>query len=431
MEEKDILRAKIKVDQRALAALEEDIKKPDHSGKSPAELQIQVANLKHDLLLAKQRLTSLDAEITDKVDKGQSSSPLPEASGQSTPSGKELRTPVSGSQVFQGHAVVVGVGADLPVTIQDAIAVANLLCNPNRCAFPANQVQLLTEQAATRSQILTALDKLAQDAGPDSTTVVYFSGHGYRVEQAGCPDEYYLVVCGYDLDDLSRTCITGIEFTSKLRAIQSRKLLVLLDCCFAGGLAQPKAPGRMLKKAPLPLQAQSILAQGSGRVILGSSRADEESLVYPGNPNSEFTIALLESLAGAGASEKDGYARVIDMALYINHVVASRTGEAQHPIMKISNIEENFAVAYYAGGSAKVLPLSLPGVHPIPAPIPAYDELADGYAEVLSKYRQNLLEIELRMADFIDQRAIPPDFLHIQANLVAKIKHLEQQHRLS
>ncbi len=39
-----------------------------------------------------------------------------------------------------GYAVVIGVGADLPVTVEDAAAVADLLRDPSRCAYPAEQV---------------------------------------------------------------------------------------------------------------------------------------------------------------------------------------------------------------------------------------------------------------------------------------------------
>ncbi len=41
------------------------------------------------------------------------------------------------SQTFRrGYAVVVGVGAELPVTIDDATAIANLLSDSSRCAYP-------------------------------------------------------------------------------------------------------------------------------------------------------------------------------------------------------------------------------------------------------------------------------------------------------
>jgi hypothetical protein len=51
----------------------------------------------------------------------------------------------------QGHACIVGVGSDLPNTVQDAEKIAALLTDPERCAYPPEQVQLLTGTQATRS----------------------------------------------------------------------------------------------------------------------------------------------------------------------------------------------------------------------------------------------------------------------------------------
>ena len=161
-------------------------------------------------------------------------------------------------QFSQGYAVLAGVGADLPATVRDAVALATLLRDPARCALPGGQVHLLTEAGATRAGILTALERLAESAPADAAVIVYFSGHGYSRGAACCApttsqtESLYLLPYGYDLDDLSHTCISGGEFTARLRAIRAKKLLVLLDCCHAGGIAQPKAPGMTMIKSPLP-----------------------------------------------------------------------------------------------------------------------------------------------------------------------------------
>ena len=259
------------------------------------------------------------------------------------------------AQLFtHGYAVIIGVGADLPVTVDDATAVADLLRAPTRCAYPPEQVQLLVGKQARRAHILAALDKLATQTknDPDATAVVYFSGHGIKT-----PD-FNLMPFGYDLRNLDSTTITGRLFTEKLRAIQTSKLLVLLDCCHAGGQADAKIA--TLPKAPLPTDVLTEFKRSSGRVIIASSRQDEKS--YTGKPYSVFTTALLEGLAGYGAFEKDGYARVLDLALYVGRMVPNRMKDKQHPILKVANLEDNFALAYYAAGSRhpKRLPYNEP-----------------------------------------------------------------------
>jgi hypothetical protein len=256
----------------------------------------------------------------------------------------------------QGHALVVGVGGDLPGTVDDAEALADVLTAPGRCAYPPGQVHLLTGEQATSANVRTALDALAEATNPESTAIVYFSGHGYRVTSS-MGVSYFLLPYGYDLGDLVGTCISGAEFTNKLRAIAARRLLVLLDCCRAGGIGEPKAPGLTFVKSPLPPEAETILAEGQGRVIIASSREDEVSLA--GTPYSAFTVALLESLSGKGVDVKDGYVRVSDLVLHAREVVPQRTGGKQHPTIKFHQAD-NFAVAYYAGGAKEPQPLSFP-----------------------------------------------------------------------
>jgi hypothetical protein len=258
--------------------------------------------------------------------------------------------------VFQpGHAVLIGVGgSDIPNTVDDATGLAGILVDPERCAYPPEQVQLLTSADAGRKAILAALDEVAKTADAQSTVIVYFSGHGYRVS-ASIGEAYYLIPHGYDLGQLHKTAINGQEFAAKLAAIPAQKLLVLLDCCHAGGIGEAKAPGLQFAKAPLPAAAPGLLAQGSGRVVIASSRSDE--LSYAGEPYSAFTLALVEALCGEGAAKQDGYVRVADLALHARQVVPGRTQDRQHPVLHFEHAD-NFLVAYYAAGDAK--PKGLP-----------------------------------------------------------------------
>lgn len=258
----------------------------------------------------------------------------------------------------QGHALIIGVGADLPNTVDDAVGLANILQDPERCAYPPAQVQRLTAESATRQQFLDGLDKLAQ-VPKDATVLVYFSGHGYEFSST-FGKSYFLMPFGYDVNRLAETAVSSQELTAKLQAIPAQKLLLLLDCCHAGGLDPSKAPaGAQMSKAPLPPEATTLFAQGNGRAVIASSRADE--LSYAGKPYSAFTLALVEALAGQGAAEQDGYVRLADLAGHTREMVPQRTKNRQHPILNFQQAD-NFVVAYYAGGETmpKALPFSSP-----------------------------------------------------------------------
>jgi Caspase domain len=97
----------------------------------------------------------------------------------------------------QGYALIVGVGGDLPNTVNDARGVASLLTDPTRCAYPRDHVSVLTGEQATRTSILSGLDALAGSTNVQSTVIFYFSGHGCKVATLD-DDRYFLIPSDYD-----------------------------------------------------------------------------------------------------------------------------------------------------------------------------------------------------------------------------------------
>lgn len=254
-----------------------------------------------------------------------------------------------------GHALIVGVGADLPCTIKDAEGLAEILKDEERCAYPPEQVHLLTEKNANSESVLTALDDLAKSTNDESTVIIYFSGHGHQVRTT-TGESYYLMTHGYDMNHLYNTAISGAEFTEKLTAIPAKKILVLLDCCHAGSMAGIKA-GVEFTKSPIPSETLKLLTEGSGYALIASSHRDEVS--FTGKPYSVFTTALLEALCGHGKNTaiKDGYARVGDLAMHTSNRVSQLTKDKQHPILHYEQAD-NFVIAFYAAGETQ--PKKLP-----------------------------------------------------------------------
>ena len=265
----------------------------------------------------------------------------------------------------QGYALIVGVGGDLPDTVNDARGVASLLTDPTRCAYPRDHVSLLTGEQATRTSILSGLDALAGFTNVQSTVMLYFSGHGCKVVTSG-DDHYFLIPSDYDPNRFYETTIDGREFTHKLEAIPAQKLVVFLDCCHAGGITAIKSMEKAITTAPLPLEAKSLLAHGRGRVLIASSQEGE--LSFAGKPYSAFTLALIEAFSGIGVARSDGYVRVADLALHAREVVPARTKKQQHPILHFAQAD-NFVIAYYAAGDSQ--PKGVPFREPVeiePAP---------------------------------------------------------------
>lgn len=257
-------------------------------------------------------------------------------------------------QLFaDGYGLLIGVGADLPVTVEDATALRNVLVDPARAAYPPGQVTLLTQKSATRQQIFAAFDRLIEQVNknPQATTIIYYSGHGGYFKETS---EYFLVPYGYNKKQQSDTAISGLEFTEKIEAIQAQKLIVFLDCCHAGGVPALKDSDATFAKSPVPQELLDALGSGSGRVVVASSREDEKS--WTGNPYSIFTACLLEALQGQAATHQDGYARILDILTYLFREVPKRASGPQHPfVKKVLDLGDNFPLCYYAGGSKALL----------------------------------------------------------------------------
>jgi Mg-chelatase subunit ChlD len=254
----------------------------------------------------------------------------------------------------QGRAVVIGVANYLRVSklpanvLDDVYDFGDLLKSPVGCGYPPENVEILADRQASAEGIRAALRRFAENTTRDDTAVVFFSGHGARVEEAASSSAYLLP---FDCDPLrlSQTAIGGEELTDLLSAVSANRLVVLLDACHSAGAGELKAlvPTPDLR-AGLNEKTYRALAQGTGRVIMASSRLTEVSLVLRGMRNSLFTHHLLDGLRGAASTRGDGLIRVFDVFQYVSDKVSAQA--AQHPIFKAQDLENNFPMALHPGG---------------------------------------------------------------------------------
>lgn len=246
----------------------------------------------------------------------------------------------------RGHAVVIGIAdyfhlTPLPQAVaEDAARIHRVLCSREHCSYSCSNVRILQNRGATRESILAALQELVLRTQTDDTAIFYFSGHGWRVN-----DEGFLLAYDSDLENLEETAISSHSLSEWFRKIKASRLLIILDCCYAGCIgsiskrltSDKKLPGRQLDDIDY-----TILATGIGRVIIASSRSDEESIVNSSQQNSLFTSYLLEALEGKVCTKDREYIRVMDLFTYVSEKLSA--DGRQHTVFK-SEIENNFPVA--------------------------------------------------------------------------------------
>jgi hypothetical protein len=263
------------------------------------------------------------------------------------------------------YALVIGIAnylhvSRLPATVlQDARDVHQLLTDSDYGGYNPEYALLLLDEDATQIALRRCLSELSTQSNDDSTLFLYISSHGAEVKSDSGQGAYLLPVDAdaTSAESLAQTAMSGSELTTALRAFRGRKMLVVLDCCHAGGIGQPKGDIASELRNGLPDSYYDLLKQGNGRVVMASSRADETSWILPGASHSLFTQHLLDGLRGS-APGPGGVIRVFDLFHYLQpKVVADQP--RQHPIFK-AQLEDNFPVALFRGGTEPSSPVVAP-----------------------------------------------------------------------
>jgi len=308
------------------------------------------------------------------------------------------------AEIFEhGYAIIVGVDDNnikrlaLPSVAKDVTAVHEVLTHPERCAYNPDNVKLIKGADSTSENILEALSWLQEKVKADenATAVIYYSGHGMVDKKT---DQYYLIP--YDIRKLSKVrfdAIDASEFNSEISAIQSDRLLVVLDCCHAAGMDVKDVDldaideDKNVEKTAFPIdldgaknipsyeaapgaKAVSDLVDGEGRAILNSSTGAQSSYIRKDGAMSLFTYHFIEALTGHAPHADDAtVVYVTDVMSWVTHEVkksAAKESREQTPVMRTSGV---FPVAQLIGGQGLSKGIDgLPAAPPDPlAPLPS------------------------------------------------------------
>ena len=189
------------------------------------------------------------------------------------------------------HGVFIGIDrhlsphvGDLTCAVRDAKALAALFEDTL-----GGSCTLLTDADATREAVIRHLDALSA-CHPDDTVFVAFSGHG--------TDDHKLVTHDTDLDDLEGTALSLVELERKFINIQAGRLLLVLDCCFSGGMGAKVLKVDARSRSPSSAELRLAALAGEGRLILTASAADQPAWEDVRRGHGLLTSALVEALSG-------------------------------------------------------------------------------------------------------------------------------------
>lgn len=259
-----------------------------------------------------------------------------------------------------GYALLIGVDKNqigklaLPVVAKDVERLKEVIIHPDRCAYPEDNVRVLTAEDATRANILIALawlaKKLEQDKSGNETAIIYYSGHGHRTKSG----EFFLLP--YDMIlPVTRNALPAPTFAEIIGGIKPRRLLVVLDCCHAGGMElKGDLDEDIIESTAITSQTLGFaeLTKGEGRAVLSSSQSNEESWIRQDCKMSVFTYHLTEALigqAGRVGAQEVLVTEVMDyVARKVPETTASERNVPQTPVFKFNGTA--FPIALIMGG---------------------------------------------------------------------------------
>jgi hypothetical protein len=248
-----------------------------------------------------------------------------------------VQTPLP-SHVRQKYALVVGISKfkdpsqNLNYPAKDATDFAALLEDPQHGNFQRDNVTVLTDEKATRTAILNAVNKLSLSAHDDDLVVIFISSHGSpSKEGTGLAGIGYIVTHDASRDNV---WVEGLDYQELIRTtevIKARRKVVFLDTCYSG---QMKRGGKALfiDGGGVDERTAKMFLSGEGTFVITSSKADEQSWESDKMRNGYFTHYLIEALRSS--KEPPTLKQVFAyLSAKVPDAVVREQGHLQHPQM--------------------------------------------------------------------------------------------------
>jgi serine/threonine-protein kinase len=254
-----------------------------------------------------------------------------------------------------GVALVIGVGEylraervePLRFATHDAIALADALTDPDLCAFPHDQVILLTNNDARRDEVVQRLSRwLPERARGTELVVIYFAGHG-MVQTVGRREEGFLLPYDADPEDVVTRGIAMSDLANWIDGFNTQAVVVCLDCCHAGKVlgqrdASSTLTARNMELKPAVLQGMS----GKGRYLIASCDEGQKSFECAELGHGLFTYHLLRGIAGAADRDGDGRVGLAELFNYVSTAVSrdarEKFGREQKPWTSATWADETY-----------------------------------------------------------------------------------------
>ena len=205
-------------------------------------------------------------------------------------------------------AVVIGINKyhnapTLSYAVQDAQSVQSMLIDS--FDYPPENISLITDEQATKDNILRTLSSLTNKAESNDRVLIFFAGHGATMDLPNGGEAGYLLPIEGDNNDLYLSSI-GMDELQKISSMsKSKHMLFLIDVCY-GGIASVTSRSLGPIRGSGNQYIEKIIKNKARQIITAGGRG-EQVIEKPEWAHSAFTKNLLSGLQDWNAdSDEDG-----------------------------------------------------------------------------------------------------------------------------
>ncbi len=228
------------------------------------------------------------------------------------------------------YALVIGISKykdsdlQLGLAAKDARDFAQTLLNQKGGLYQDVTIRLLTDQQATKDDVLDGLEWLQAQVTSKDIGMLFFAGHGIN-DNSGT---FYLLPVNAELEKLKRTCLEFSQVKTTIASLAG-KAVIFLDACHSGN-----AMGGTQRRGAVADITAAVNELGSaenGAVVFSSSTGRQYSLEDAAWGNGAFTKALLEGLSGRADLMGKGKITINTLDAFISERVKELTKGKQTP----------------------------------------------------------------------------------------------------
>jgi WD40 repeat protein len=207
---------------------------------------------------------------------------------------------------------------NLGLAAKDAQDFVNSLKSQKGKLYSDVVVKLLTDEQATRDDVLEGLGWLEQNVKSSDVGIMFVAGHGMNDKLGG----YYFLPHNVDIDKLKSTAVSQNDIKQTFANLPGHTVF-FIDTCYSGGaLGSVRTAGFV----------NDLASAENGAVVFTASSAGQESQENESWGNGAFTKSVVEGLNGSADFRKSGFITAKGLDYYVDDRVKSLTNGKQTPV---------------------------------------------------------------------------------------------------